>query len=342
MSLRHVPVDALPALRSGDEGLTAAQVKAQRAYGFNDIVAHAAGGWLVVARDTVRDPMLWFLLLTAGLFGALGQVTESVTLLVAIAPLLGMTPTCIDARAPPPRGWRAGWRAPHGCCATAGGKRSPSRELAAGDLAEVTPGEYFPADGLLMSGSGLQVDESTLTGKSLPVTKTAIDPAAPLPASAAGEHWGTAGMRLLTGLARLRVACIGSDTRYGEIVRSTTEGSHAATPLQQAIATLVSVLLGVALTMCAVLAAVRFWQGHGWIDALLSAVTLAVAALPEEFPVVYPFFLGVGVFRALRVPRSPIATPMSAKRSAGTSCGSPSPTCCWCTCRSWSARPRSR
>ena len=52
--------------------------------------------------------------------------------------------------------------------------------------------------------------------------------------------------------------------------------------------------------MCAVLAAVRLWQGHGWIDALLSAVTLAVAALPEEFPVVYTFFLGVGVFRLAR------------------------------------------
>jgi len=57
---------------------------------------------------------------------------------------------------------------------------------------------------------------------------------------------------------------------------------------------------GVALAMCAVLAAVRLWQGHGWIDALLSAVTLAVAALPEEFPVVYTFFLGVGVFRLAR------------------------------------------
>ena len=52
--------------------------------------------------------------------------------------------------------------------------------------------------------------------------------------------------------------------------------------------------------MCVVLAAIRLWHGHGWIDALLSALTLAVAVLPEEFPVVYTFFLGVGVFRLAR------------------------------------------
>jgi Ca2+-transporting ATPase len=132
------------------------------------------------------------------------------------------------------------------------------------------------------------------------VAKQPLATAAPLPASAAEEHWGTAGTRLLTGTAWLRVLCIGGDTRYGEIVRTATEGSHAATPLQQAIGRLVAVLLGSAVALCIVLAAVRIWQGHGWIDALLSAVTLAVAALPEEFPVVYTFFLGVGVFRLAR------------------------------------------
>ena len=300
MSVRHVPLDRLPELCSGDEGLSSAQVEAQRADGFNDIVAHAASGWLVVARDTARDPMLWFLVLTAGLFGALGQFTESVTLLVAMAPLLGMDAYLHRRTSASSAGLASRLASTARVLRDGRWQEIPSRELVAGDMVEVTPGEYFPADGLLMSGSALQVDESTLTGESLPVTKTALDPAAPLPASSAEEHWGMAGTRLLTGLARLRVACIGSDTRYGEIVRSATEGSHAATPLQQAIATLVSVLLGVALTVCAVLAAVRLWQGHGWIDALLSAVTLAVAALPEEFPVVYTFFLGVGVFRLAR------------------------------------------
>jgi Ca2+-transporting ATPase len=169
--------------------------------------------------------------------------------------------------------------------------------LVAGDLVEVKPGEYFPADGLLVSGTGLQVDESTLTGESLPVAKHLMEATIPPPATVSEAHWGTAGTRLLTGTALLRIVYIGGETRYGEIIRSASQDRHAATPLQKAIGDLVGVLTGVAIVACIALASVRLWQGHGWVDALLSAVTLGVAALPEEFPVVYSFFLGVGVFR---------------------------------------------
>lgn len=300
MSQRHVTLDPLPALGSGAVGLSAAQVEAQRRHGYNDIVAQAASGWRVVARDTARDPMLWFLVLTAGLFGLLGQVTESMTLLVAMAPLLGMDAYLHRRTTASSAGLASRLATSARVLRDGQWQDIPSRELVPGDLVEVTPGEYFPADGLLVSGEHLQVDESTLTGESLPVAKRTLEPTAPLPASASEAHWGTAGTRLLTGKARMRIVYIGSETRYGEIARSATEGSHAATPLQKAIGELVAVLLGVAVVMCIVLAAIRLWYGHGWIDALLSAVTLAVAALPEEFPVVYTFFLGVGVFRLAR------------------------------------------
>ena len=66
---------------------------------------------------------------------------------------------------------------------------------------------------------------------------------------------------------------------------------------QQAIGRLVLMLIVAAVFLCVVLGVVRLQQGYGYADALLSAVTLAVAAIPEEFPVVFTFFLGVGVFR---------------------------------------------
>lgn len=300
MSRRRVPPERLASLPSGTQGLGTPQVESRRGHGFNDIVAPASGGWLVVARDTARDPMLWFLLLTSGLFGLLGQVTESLTLLAAMAPLLGMD-AYLHRRTSASSAGLASRLASSAKVLRDGQWRSvPSRELVPGDLVEVAPGEYFPADGLLVGGTGLQVDESTLTGESLPVAKRALDATAVLPDSAADEHWGTAGTRLLTGTACLRIVFIGGETRYGEIARSALEGSHAATPLQKAIRELVGVLIGVAVVMCVGLAAIRLWHGHGWIDALLSALTLAVAALPEEFPVVYTFFLGVGVFRLAR------------------------------------------
>ena len=299
MSRRDVPPERLAGLSAAD-GLSSAQVEARRSHGFNDIVASAAGGWRAVARDTVRDPMLWFLVFTAGLFALLGQLTESLTLLAALAPLLGMDAYLHRRTSASSAGLASRLASTARVLRDGRWQEIPSRELVPGDLAEVTPGEYFPADGLLVDGSGLQADESTLTGESLPVAKQALDTAAPLSADVPEVHWGTAGTRLLTGTARLRIVYIGGETRYGEIVRSATEGGHAATPLQKAIGELVAVLVGVAVVMCGVLAAIRLWHGHGWIDALLSAVTLAVAALPEEFPVVYTFFLGVGVFRLAR------------------------------------------
>ena len=300
MTRRHIPLERLESLPSGTQGLGTPQVESRRGHGFNDIVAPATGGWLVVARDTARDPMLWFLLLTAGLFGLLGQITESLTLLVAMAPLLGMDAYLHRRTSASSAGLAS--RLAHSAKVMRDGQwlNVPSRELVPGDLVEVAPGQYFPADGLLVAGTGLQADESTLTGESLPVAKRAVNAAAALPASVPDEHWGTAGTRLLTGTALLRIVFIGGETRYGEIVRSALEGSHTATPLQKAIGELVAVLIGVAVVMCVVLAAIRLWHGHGWIDALLSALTLAVAVLPEEFPVVYTFFLGVGVFRLAR------------------------------------------
>ena len=302
MSEREVPADHVPRGVVDAQGLDSAAVAAARqAHGFNDIVAEPSGGWLTVVCDTARDPMPWFLLVTAALFALLGQPGESWTLLLALLPLLGMD-AYLHHRTLASAASLASRLASTACTLREGQWREiPSRELVPGDLVEVGPGTYFPADGLLLSGFGLQADESTLTGESLPVRKARIDDSCWRTARRVAEsHWGIAGTRLLTGTARLRVVFTGAQTRYGEIARAATEGSHATTPLQRAIGRLVATLLFAAIGLCLLLAGVRVWQGHGWIDAALSAVTLAVAALPEEFPVVYTFFLGLGVFRLAR------------------------------------------
>ncbi|TFG81156.1 MAG: cation-transporting P-type ATPase, partial [Chromatiales bacterium] len=174
-----------------------------------------------------------------------------------------------------------------------------STDLVPGDLVSVTAGESFPADGLIVNGDGLQADESALTGESMPVRKRLLkdleSDSAEVSVDAA--HWGAAGTRLLTGNASLRIVFTGAETLYGQIARSALLGNAERTPLQSAIGALVSVLIVIALILCAALAGIRYYQGHGLLDAILSAVTLAIAALPEEFPVVFTFFLGVGVFR---------------------------------------------
>ena len=181
----------MPAWPSGLGGLTSLQVAQQRLLGFNDIMAPTVRGWLGVVKDTARDPMLWFLVVTAGLFALLGQVSESLTLFAAMVPLMGMD-AYLHRRTNASIAGLASRLANSARVLRDGHWQDiASRDLVAGDLVEVKPGEYFPADGLLVSGTGLQVDESTLTGESLPVAKHLMEATTPPPATVSEAHWPT-------------------------------------------------------------------------------------------------------------------------------------------------------
>ena len=295
---RNAPLDRLEGLLESTRGLTSAQAEERsRRYGSNDIIEAPPGTWQRLARDTLRDPMLWFLVGTSVLFAILGDQIEAITLAVAVLPLVGMDAFLHRRTEASTRGLATRLAVTARVLRDGAIVELPSSNLVPGDLVEVRSGEPFPADGLIAEAEDVQVDESALTGESLPVGKLVYlsdGAAGPL---IDGVHWGSAGTRLLTGRARMRIAYTGAETLYGEIVRLALQGSHARTPLQMAIGRLVSVLLAAALLMCAILAVIRLYQGYGVVDALLSAVTLAVAALPEEFPVVFTFFLGAGVYR---------------------------------------------
>jgi Ca2+-transporting ATPase len=300
---RAVPVDRLHGLPGGESGLTETEATARREhYGPNAIVEAPRHRWRDLAADTARDPMLWFLGATGAVYAAVGDVREALTLLVALVPLAGMDAFLHWRSQASTEGLRS--RLAERAVVVRDGRRREvsTLDLVPGDLVVVSAGEVFPADGLVVAGADLQADESTLTGEAYPVAKQPWrGPAGPGPTSLVDAvHWGCAGTRLLTGSALLRVVFTGSETIYGEIVRSAAQGRRTPTPLQAAIKNLVGRLVAAAAVICLLLAGVRLRQGHGWLDALVSAVTLAVAALPEEFPVVFTFFLGVGVYRLAR------------------------------------------
>jgi len=245
--------------------------------------------------------MIWFMVAVSALYFALGDLVEGWVLLLATAPLVGMD-AYLHRRAQ-----RSLSGLSEGLAATAvavrdGEERTiPAREVVVGDLLEVRAGESFPADGVLVEAEDAQAQEASLTGEAFPVRKEALIqlPGSPR-ALVDGRHWGLAGTRLLAGRVRMRVVQVGAGTLFGEIARSSEQTRRARTPLQEAVTHLVTALVVVAALFCAVLAWVRWWQGHGVVDAVVSAATLAVAALPEEFPVALAFFLGVGVVRLAR------------------------------------------
>ena len=300
MTRRTVPLARLQGLLDADRGLAGAEWRDRLArYGPNDIIEIAGTPWWDLVRDTLRDPMIWFLLVTSALYGALGERAETVTLLIATLPLIGMDAFLHRRTQASTEGLSSRLAVRATVLRDGSPCEVPATEVVPGDLALVGASEPFPADGIIIAATALQVDESALTGEAYPIRKQPLlQPPQDGPEPALdSEHWGFAGTRALTGQAKLRVVFTGGETLYGEIVRSATSGAHARTPLQSAIASLVSVLIVAASVICLILAYVRLRDGYGWVDALVSALTLAVAALPEEFPVVFTFFLGVGVYR---------------------------------------------
>ncbi len=301
--MKAISFENLRGLTKTQGGLDQSEVSSQQTrFGFNNIVEVSGHPFLELIVDTLKDPMIWFLIVIGSIFLFMGQTTDGLTLLGAVLPLLFM-----DAF--------LHWRTQASTASLKSQLSSrvfvrrqstkiqiDSRDLVPGDIVIIEPGTLLPADGLFEITHEIQVDESTLTGESLPVTKkaTILDPfklstldIVKVPA----ENLGYAGTRVLMGQGELRVLFTGVSTSYGEIVQSVSRMPHELTPLQNSIGKLVRTLIFGAALFCLILAVVRIYQGHGWLDALLSASTLAIAAIPEEFPVVFTFFLGVGIYR---------------------------------------------
>ncbi len=228
MIRRAVPLERVRELLGSERGLTATEANERRErYGINAIVEAPSARWRELARDTAKDPMLWFLGATSVLYAVVGESGEALILLLALFPLAGMDAFLHWRSQASAEGLKT--RLAERAVVVRDGRRVAvsALELVPGDLAVVASGEPFPADGLVIAGAELQADESTLTGEAYPVPKRPLQE----PVSPGDEplvetlHWGFAGTRLLTGEAAVRVVFTGAETLYGEIVRSAVQGS---------------------------------------------------------------------------------------------------------------------
>lgn len=292
----------LNALKVSPTGLTTAEYTRQREqFGPNEIVERAENPWVGIVLDTIKDPMVWFLILIAAVFSFTGDHQEAITLSLATLPLVFMDAFLHWRTQASTSGLRSQLASKVLVVREGKELEIDSFELVPGDLVLVSTEHLFlPADGYWVETQALQVDESVLTGEAFPVKKRELK----FETLAHGDEGmvnsevlGFAGTRVLVGKGKLRVLFTGKMTSYGEIVQSVARIAHDKTPLQSAILSLTRTLIYAAIVFCLALAAIRYYQGHGLMDALLSAAVLAVAAIPEEFPVVFSFFLGVGVYR---------------------------------------------
>ncbi len=179
--------------------------------------------------------------------------------------------------------------------------RIAGRDVVRGDIALLSEGDRVPADAVLLEARNFSVDESALTGESVPVRK------APGPAGTAEEAmgrpggdatpWVFSGTLVVKGHGLACVKAVGAGTELGRIGSALRSIEDEPTPLQREIDRLVRYLAVFGLAAAVVVVTVYGLTRGNWLEGLLAGIATAMAMLPEEFPVVLTVFLALGAWR---------------------------------------------
>ena len=277
----------------GSPGLTATEALQRLAtFGPNDLVpAHPSGDAWTIVRSVVTDPMAALLVIASAIYVVLGEGRDALVTLIALVPIVTVS-VILEVRAERALESLRRLTAPTATVVRDGGERRlAAREVVPGDLLVVREGDIVAADARLVDGSDLVVDESSLTGESHPVTKS------PQTADGAALFAGTT---VLSGRGHATVTTTGAATQYGKIGTLVATIKPSPTPMQLLIRRLVGQLSIVAGVFCVAIVALELARGARVEAALISGVSLAMAAIPEEFPMVFTLYLGLGAWRLAR------------------------------------------
>ena len=285
-----------------DTGLHADEATRRAAqHGANELQDHARRGPLALLIEQFKDFMVLVLLGAAVVSGLVGEATDTVVILVIVVlnALIGFV-----------QAWRADQAmaalrqlaAAHATVLRGGEVQVvPASALVPGDIVLLEAGNQIPADLRLIEIAQLQVDESALTGESVTVAKQTGTLAAQ-DASALGDRVNMAfkGTTATHGRARGLVVAIGMHTELGKVARL-LGGEERSTPLQLRLAAFGKRLALAVLGICAIVFVVGVLRGEAPLLMALTAISLAVAAIPEALPAVVTVLLALGARRMVAV-----------------------------------------
>ena len=292
-------LDPRPGATLPEQGLSAGDAAERlRRDGRNELPQERQRSSFRIALDAVREPMLQLLLGAGVVYLFIGDLAEALILL-AFAVLNVVLVVVQESRTERALAALKDLTSPSAFVIRDGVRqRIPGAEIVAGDIVVLVEGDRVPADARLLDVTDLEVDESLLTGESVPVRKTAGGSEAP-DARPGGDDspnvWS--GSLVVRGTGLARVLATGALTEIGRIGKSLGAVESAPTPLQIQTRKLVKIfaILGIG---SSVVLAVVYGLLHGeWVKGILAGITLAMATLPEEFPLVLTVFLVLGARR---------------------------------------------
>ena len=246
------------------------------------------------------DPMIILLLAAASISGLVGEIHDTVVILVIVV-LNSLVGFIQEYRAERAVQALKAMASPVATVVRSGRViRIPAREVVPGDLVQLEAGQVVPADLRLVEVAGLRLDESPLTGESVPVEKDT----APLPAGeltvAEMRNAAFKGTTVTYGRGVGVAVATGPFTEIGRIARLIDEAEVLRTPLQKRLARVGRNLAAVALAICAVVFAAGIARGEGVLVMFLTSVSLAVAAVPEALPAMVTISLALGARRMVK------------------------------------------
>lgn len=284
-------------------GLTTGEArKLQEKYGKNELVQVEKQSFFKKALHIICEPMFLLLIVAAVIYFILGEPRDGGIMLVFVIGIISIdiiqewkTDKTLNAL--------KDLSAPHITVIRDGSEQTiASADLVPGDLMLIVEGVKVPADGVVIKASDLCVDESSLTGEAEGVWKVPAKNAEPN-----DDYWRRdycyAGTLVTQGSGYILVDQIGALTEYGKIGMNVAAAPQEDTPLQKQTGSLVKCCAGIAAVLFAAVGFITWFNipdhsfGDRLVESILSGVTLAMAMIPEEFPVILAVFLSMGAWR---------------------------------------------
>jgi len=283
----------------GSPGLSVATARRRLAEeGYNELPSTKRRSTLAIALSIAREPMFLLLIVSVSIYLSLGDLREALVLALSLFVILGIT---IFQERKTERALDAlrDLSSPRALVVRDGvEQRIAGREVVRGDLLLLSEGDRVPADATLLSCNDLMVDESLLTGESLPVRKAAWDGVETTTRPGGDDRpFVYSGTLLVQGRGMARVTAIGVQTEFGKIGKALESVDADETFLQKKSARMIQTVAAVGLSLCAIAVGLYGITRGNWINGFLVGIALAMSLLPEEIPVVLTVFLALGAWR---------------------------------------------
>lgn len=284
-------------------GLSSADaLKLQEQFGKNELIENKRENFLLKVIHILKEPMFLLLLGAAFIYFVLGEARDGSIMLIFVVGIISIdviqewktdkTLTALkELSASQITVLRDGQE-----------KKIASIDLVPQDIMIIHEGNKIPADGFVMKCNDLCVDESTLTGETVGVWKNVYDES-----QISEDYWRKdycyAGTFVTQGSAMILVDCIAAETEYGKISTNLAEVKEVSTPLQKQTNALIRLCAYIAVGLFILVMIFTYLNGvdssfyNRIIESVLSGITLAMAMIPEEFPVILTVFLSMGAWR---------------------------------------------